>query len=349
MALELVAAATRLVANLCGGPLSSCHEDAMTLKIGILTYAGDPHGHVVKRTVEEQHGAWCCLIPSDELAIRGKQTWSSQRGGPSLLPTLDGGVVDVQQLDAMWYRRTSTKQPLPVNADQNYQDHVTASISKMLMGVLLNEFHGNWISHPIATQISENKLVQLRAAQQAGIRIPATLISQDPELIRDFCAAHPGAIVKSVTATRGTPFAVTSRVTPALLERDEILSLSPSIYQECVPGVRHLRISLFGDRCDGALIEAEELDWRLDLTVPFRPYLLDSELEQRLRAVLRELGLVMGIFDVKLTDEGSPVFLEVNAQGQFLFVEALCGIPLADAFAEFLVKRAARNTGRLQM
>lgn len=54
----------------------------------------------------------------------------------------------------------------------------------------------------------------------------------------------------------------------------------------------------------------------------------------------------MGIFDVKLTDDGEPVFLEVNAQGQFLFVEALCGIPLADTFSAFLVDQATGRTAR---
>jgi len=50
----------------------------------------------------------------------------------------------------------------------------------------------------------------------------------------------------------------------------------------------------------------------------------------------------MGIFDVKLTDEDEPVFLEVNFQGQFLFIEGLCGIPLADRFAAFLVEKATQ-------
>jgi len=37
------------------------------------------------------------------------------------------------------------------------------------------------------------------------------------------------------------------------------------------------------------------------------------------------------------------VFLEVNPQGQFLFVEALCGLPLADIFAAFLVDQATQD------
>ena len=51
----------------------------------------------------------------------------------------------------------------------------------------------------------------------------------------------------------------------------------------------------------------------------------------------------MGIFDVKLTEDDEPVFLEVNPQGQFLFVEGLCGLPLADIFAAFLVDQATQD------
>jgi hypothetical protein len=35
---------------------------------------------------------------------------------------------------------------------------------------------------------------------------------------------------------------------------------------------------------------------------------------------------------------GRSVFLEVNESGQFLFVERFAGIPLLDAFAEFLLQ-----------
>jgi glutathione synthase/RimK-type ligase-like ATP-grasp enzyme len=293
----------------------------MKPRIGIITYADDPHGHVVKKKVEKQHGAWCCLIPSDELALRGGLTWSTQPGAPALLPTLDGQTVDVTTLNALWYRRSTVKQTLPDGADATYELHIYRSVDRVLEGILLNEFHGRWVSHPVATQLAENKLLQLRAAERAGLRIPSTLVSQAPGLIRSFCAAHPGAIIKPVATPRGVGMASTAVVSQALLDSDEVLALTPSIYQECIPGERHLRISVVGERCDGALIEATDLDWRFDLNVPFSPYKLDAKLERQLRATLRELGLVMGIFDVKLTDD-EPVFLEVNSQGQFLFVEA---------------------------
>lgn len=315
----------------------------MEPRIGILTYGDDPHGHLIKKKIEEQHGVWCCLIPSDELALRGQLTWSSQCEVPALLPTIDGQTVDVKTLNAQWYRRTTAKQTLPEGADPDYELHIVRSIERVLEGILLNEFQGRWVSHPTATRLSENKLVQLRAAQHAGLRIPATLVSQDPARIRDFCSAHPGAIIKPVATPRNMELASTAMVSQELLDNEEVLSLSASIYQECIPGHRHLRISVVGERFDGALIEAEALDWRMDLNVPFRPYPIDSHLEQGLRATLDQLGLIMGIFDVKLTDNDEPVFLEVNPQGQFLFVEALCGLPLADTFAAFLVDQAIQD------
>jgi hypothetical protein len=75
---------------------------------------------------------------------------------------------------------------------------------------------------------------------------------------------------------------------------------------------------------------AEQLD------VPVRPIELPEEARARLRRVLELLGLRMGVVDLKLTDEGELVWLEINPQGQFLFVEGLCGLELTAAFSEFL-------------
>jgi glutathione synthase/RimK-type ligase-like ATP-grasp enzyme len=315
----------------------------MNPRIGIITYGDDAHGHFIKKRIEERHGAWCCLIPSDELAIRGQLTWSTSSEDLSLVPTHDGQTVDVRTLNALWYRRLAGKQTLPEGADDAYELHILRSIDKVLEGILLTDFHGRWVSHPLATQRAENKLLQLRAAAHAGLRTPSTLVSQDPARIRSFCAAHPGAIIKPVATPRGVEMVATTVVSPELLDNDDVLALSPSIYQECIPGQRHLRVSVFGDRCYAALIEAKELDWRFDLNLPVSDHPLDSALQRQLCATLRELGLVMGILDLKLTDDGEPVFLEVNSQGQFLFVEALCGTPLADHFAAFLVDEATQN------
>ena len=92
-----------------------------------------------------------------------------------------------------------------------------------------------------------------------------------------------------------------------------------------------------------ALIESADLDWRFANDWKVTPYELDPALAERLIRVVSLLGLRMGIFDLKLSDEDVPAWLEVNPQGQFLFLEGLCGMPLAQIMAEFLIAEPDRD------
>ena len=51
---------------------------------------------------------------------------------------------------------------------------------------------------------------------------------------------------------------------------------------------------------------------------------------------MHELNLVFGTIDLKITTGGEYVFLEVNPQGQFLYVEILTGMPITSAVAKLL-------------
>jgi hypothetical protein len=313
----------------------------MKLEIGILSTRDDIHAISVKHKIEARHDARCHLFAGKELATHGGLSWDSDPEARSVLRDTEGDLIEIGRLQSFWFRRIATTQILPEAADPVYAEHIHTASWTALHGILLNEFRGRWVSHPIATEVGENKLVQLRAARRTGLRTPATLISQDPARIRAFCAAHPRAIIKPLRS-RGE-LAITAVVGSELLAETEVLALAPAIYQEHIPGDRHLRITMFGDRCHAAQIEARELDWRVDVTVPFSPYQVSPELHAALHEILGRLGLVMGIFDLKITPDDEIVFLEVNAQGQFLFVEGLCEMPIAESLADYLVEQAREH------
>jgi glutathione synthase/RimK-type ligase-like ATP-grasp enzyme len=310
----------------------------MDVAIGILTKREDLHAVAVKQTIEERHPARCHVIAGRELACRGGLSWWGDSDAPSVVLDSDGEPIEIAKLDALWFRRRALRQIIPDRVDATYAQDIDLACWTALQGHLLTEFRGAWISDPVATELAENKLLQLRAARRAGLRIPATLVSQDPSRIRSFCATHPRAIIKPLGA-RGS-VAITSVASAELLAEDDVLAVSPAIYQENIPGHRHLRITMFGDHCYAALIEARALDWRVDVTVPFHRYEPPAELRAALQRVLHSLGLVMGIFDLKITPDDAVVFFEVNPQGQFLFVEGLCEMPIARALGDYLVERA---------
>jgi glutathione synthase/RimK-type ligase-like ATP-grasp enzyme len=314
--------------------------------VAVFSFENDLHALAVRHALEERHEVTCHVVETDRLCDNPGLNWSNVADPdlPCTLPTREGSRLDVRSLDAIWWRRPHFPQQIPPDVtDPVHVDLINNECLTALSGLLLNEFSGVWINHPASNNLAANKLVQLRAAERAGFRIPRTLVSQDPERIKKFCARLDNRVV--VKRVRGTSKAhlFTGLMTADSLAPDEVFRLCPTIYQEVVPGRRHVRAHCFGDDVHAALIESDSLDWRDDLNVPVSVIHLPEDVKARLLGVVRLLGLEMGVVDLKLADEGPPVWLEINPQGQFLFVEALCGLELVEMFSRFLSVAAGRD------
>ncbi len=315
------------------------------LHIGVVTRHDDFHAQVVRQLLEK-HGVKCSLLFADSISWVGGISWSSaspphvesERGS---LSDSEGNRVIVGDLDVVWWRRMTGEPRIPVSVpDGSVHKVVVNDCQAALLGLLLTEFRGTWVSPPEATRQGSNKQLQLRVAQRAGLRVPRTLVSQDPDTVRRFCAATESRIiVKPVAGAQDTPLE-TGFVRPEILT-DHSIRICPAIYQEYVPGTRHLRISCFGDDLFTALLESEALDWRYPLDARVTRFELDDHTADGVRRVLNELGLRMGMVDMKLDDTGTPVWLEVNPQGQFMFLEGMCdSLPLSRSFRDFLITEA---------
>jgi hypothetical protein len=93
------------------------------------------------------------------------------------------------------------------------------------------------------------------------------------------------------------------------------------------------------------LIDTDKVDWRPDLNVSISPWPVPESVHHRVRTVIEQLGLEMGIVDIKITPSGELVWLEVNPQGQFLFLEPISKIPFIDQFSEYLIEEARSVAG----
>jgi len=237
----------------------------------------------------------CAIVETDGFALRGGLSWStSGEVEVGIVRDIDDRPVVVRELDAIWWRRLTGPPRLPEwLEDEAARDLVERECRATLLGLVLTEFRGAWISHPEATRLAENKLVQLDAARRAGLRLPRTLVSQDPAAVRRFCEElEHEVVVKTVAGTPKTPV-MAGRVTPELISRDEDVALCPAIYQELVPGSRHLRVCCFGDKIYTGLLETDRLDWRYPFDARVEPYELDGATARRVRAVVAALGAVI--------------------------------------------------------
>lgn len=317
--------------------------------IGILTIQNDLHALAIKKYFENHEDIICNIIETNSICSQSSLSWSNINNKDFIctVTNYEGKKINVNELDIIWWRRFNPPQILPSYvADSRHIDLINNDCKTSLLGLLLNNFSGTWLNEPNITTLAENKLIQLKAAQDAGFIVPRTIVSNEPAIIRQFCAMLKyEVVVKPVKGSLGLPL-FTQKVTEEHLKSDESLSLSPAIYQECISGNKHIRAHCFGDAVYAVLIESEQLDWRQNLDIPFNIFELDENTKMCLRQVLKILKLKMGIFDLKFNEEGKIVWLEVNPQGQFLFTEGLSGFDLTSAFAEFIYREAKQAVQR---
>ncbi|WP_234344404.1 ATP-grasp domain-containing protein [Streptomyces sp. WM6372] len=316
-----------------------------------VSHRDDLHALAVQHAVRTRGSYDFHIVESDSISGREGVSWNShseeEEGTPAAtFLTSENVRIAVEDAELLWWRRPKMDQETTAHGGTTHERGLVNNDCRgALGGALAATFRGQWISPPQATDRASDKLYQLSVAREAGFRVPRTLVSQSREDVIAFSRRVGRTIVKPVVGARG----------PALYTRwldapDTIpvssFEICPAMYQEYVEGRRHIRLNCFGEQMYAALIETDALDWRPDLNVPMSCWPIPDDLRRKVGTVLHRLGLRMGVIDLKLTPEGEPVWLEVNPQGQFLFLEPLTGEPLTEHFADFLL--SAAGTPRLR-
>jgi len=256
--------------------------------------------------------------------------------------------------DVVWYRRP-TEPELPDELELHPGDRYMAQRAcnahyRALWEVIAPDAF--WVNPRPEGQRASAKPLQLREAVRAGLTIPPTLCSNDPERIRAFLRRHAGeAVYKPFYSAQwrtqeGTALVFTSEIGVDDLPDDDLLQVSSGIFQRKVAKDYELRILYLGGWFFNTRLLSQDhpdarLDWKLagqHLEVQPAPK-LPAAVERGCRQLMDGLGLVFGCLDFVVTPEGEHVFLEVNEMGQFLWLEEYNPeLPVLDTFCEFLLR-----------
>jgi glutathione synthase/RimK-type ligase-like ATP-grasp enzyme len=131
----------------------------------------------------------------------------------------------------------------------------------------------------------------------------------------------------------------------------ETIRLTPVIFQRYVPAVYDLRMLLLGELVFAAAAAIQQGEYQIDVRInrnmPYAPHTLPPEIIQKLQALMKHLNLEYGAIDMRLPPDGDYVFLEINPNGEFLYVEQEAGLHISRALAEHLRRgRSTRLGGR---
>jgi len=204
-----------------------------------------------------------------------------------------------------------------------------------------------WIDPHDAVRAAENKARQLRLAHARGLTIPPTLITADPAAARRFWHTQRGDVVAKLQTSLGHSMAgggglPTRRVGAADLDALDGLRHCPMIFQRYVQKAMELRIAwIDGVALVGALDGARcGVDWRSECSAEWQHHALPAPVHARLAALMADLGLRQGAIDMIVDPAGDHVFLEVNPHGEWGMLERDLGLPIGEALASALLRRA---------
>ncbi len=329
-------------------------------KILIPTMPDDTHALYVKLALEEKGHSVTLWYTADYPEIQ-KHTFRLQDGHIDWCAKgLDLEIKNNSDFDVVWMRRP--KKPIMPNYlhpdDVANAENENGEFFKTMWQVIAP--NAIWVN-PIASLRSVNsKLYQLKIASEIGLSIPESLFSNDPDEIRKFIRNYEkGEVIYkpifpvywvSEDALRLT---YTNRISEELLPSDALLQSTPGIYQKRVEKSYELRITYFGEKAIAVKLNSQDhpkakIDWR---SVPcfeigIEAYQLPDDIDEKCKEFMRRMNVKFGCFDFIVTPEGEYYFLEINEQGQFLWIEeANPSIKMLEAFTNYLIDCAGGDRG----
>jgi hypothetical protein len=253
--------------------------------------------------------------------------------------------VAFSDICAAWFRRPhSLFSGMRNLTSTRLEDYVKAQ-SQATLTTIYEGLQTLWVGQPSRLRRADVKALQLVEASKAGLKTPKTLISNDPEKATAFlallekttCAVKP-LVALGVSNEQGYRLPLTTTV-PADYPL-ETVAMAPSIFQPYIAKLTELRCVVIGEKIFSARINSQahaetQLDWRAG-DCEHEMFALPAEIEAAIQRLMHSFGINFASLDMILTPEGEFVFLELNPNGQWLWLEEELGFPLVASMADLL-------------
>jgi glutathione synthase/RimK-type ligase-like ATP-grasp enzyme len=132
-----------------------------------------------------------------------------------------------------------------------------------------------------------------------------------------------------------------------MMDDIDTVKFAPSIFQEMVEKDYELRLTIVGEQVFACKIDSQasdvtSLDWRkeaslIDYSVNMDSTVIPEKIHVKIIQFMRAMGLVFGCIDLIVDKRGEYVFLEINPNGQWWFVQQRTNVDIAKSIANKLM------------
>jgi len=326
-------------------------------KVIILTHTADNISvDTVARFVQEAGGE-AVRFNVDQYPLHSRLSSVYRQGRQEIVLENESGIHTLHDAAGIWYRRSyNIGKGLDKILDKEYLSATLLESKRTLFGMIEGLDIFQMERYSVYRRL-DSKEEQLRIAAACGLRIPATCISNDPAAIRHFMQSIDAPVITKMQSAfaiyrEGQEHVVfTNAVEDEHLQDLDSVQYCPMVFQERIEKQLELRVNIVGQALfafsvNAALAARAATDWRKDgaaLVDSWEPYTLPDELQQKLLAFMEAYGLNYGAIDLILSPDNQYYFLEVNAAGEYFWLDKLCDNAISRQIAHVLLGKAARR------
>ena len=258
--------------------------------------------------------------------------------------------VDLAGIRSAWFRRPAEPEVAPDLAD-NLRDY-SLKQARAALWTLYSALDGKWLASPMALRLANLKAMQIAKAEAVGLSVPPTLTTNDAGDAAAFRARLAGGgdscAIKALAIDHAYVYRGRWWFPHTVVWGDDWvpdgrdLASTPTVFQRYVDKMREVRAVVVGETVHAASTAASDGDGEYDIRAGEgrRPYVahdLPAQVQRQLRELVSGFGISFCSADLLLGTDGRYFFLELNPNGQWLWLELGAGLPITATLADWLV------------
>jgi len=254
--------------------------------------------------------------------------------------------IDLVKIKSVYYRRPLLPTNKANNLTRGEEIFTLNEISNCLEGlykILKNSF---WVSPVFAIREAESKIYQLQVAQELGFTIPPSIVTTNYKVAEEFVTEFK-CIIKPIKTGFIEDKGNEKIIFTALFDEEsnlERIQTCPTYFQKFINKTSDIRVTVIGDKVFAAKILSQEydetkIDWRKaeKIKLHYEKIELPTSLTDLCVKLTKKLGLNFGAIDFVKDENDDFIFLEINPNGQWAWIEKQLNYNLSYEISKLLI------------
>ncbi|TXL65628.1 hypothetical protein FHP05_05750 [Cerasibacillus terrae] len=251
--------------------------------------------------------------------------------------------------NSVYYRRPQLNNLNFIENINSYElNYLRSELNFILEGIYKLLENKKWLNNVYRIREAENKIYQLQIAKKVGFRIPNSLISnQYNNIVKFYEENDKNCIIKPVKSgylpnDEGSKAIFTTKVDEENFNNPARLESFPLYLQNNTPKEFDIRVIVIGEKVFAAEIHSQKyedssIDWRRGImSLEHYEHKLPIGIERKCIDLTHKLKLNFSAIDLIYTDKGEYIFLEINPNGQWAWIEKRLKFPLSREIVNLL-------------